>query len=86
MIPALPALGRTCVDGVVLEHGRPVHEGSAGGDVMMFGGTGAGNETWQWNGTTWTQLTPNTVPPPRQWHLMVYDPNRSKVVMTGGSR
>ncbi len=33
LIPALPALGRTCVDGVVLEHGRAVHEGSAGSDV-----------------------------------------------------
>jgi len=33
LIPALPMFGRTCVDGVVLEHGRPVHEGSAGSDV-----------------------------------------------------
>lgn len=27
LVPALPALARTCVDGVVLDHGRPVHEG-----------------------------------------------------------
>ncbi len=33
LVPALPAFGRCCVDGVVLEHGRPVHEGSAGSDV-----------------------------------------------------
>lgn len=33
LVPALPALGRTCEDGVVMEHGRPVHEGSAGRDV-----------------------------------------------------
>lgn len=33
VIPALPALGRTCVGGVVLEHGRPVHESSAGRDI-----------------------------------------------------
>lgn len=33
LIPALPEMGRTCVDGVVLEHGRPVDEGSAGSDV-----------------------------------------------------
>jgi uncharacterized protein YgbK (DUF1537 family) len=33
LVPALPALGRTCVDGVVLDHGRPVHEGAAGTDV-----------------------------------------------------
>ncbi len=33
LIPALPAFGRSCIDGVVLELGRPVHEGSAGSDV-----------------------------------------------------
>ena len=33
LIPALPAFGRSCVDGMVLERGRPVHEGSAGSDV-----------------------------------------------------
>lgn len=33
VIPALPVLGRTCVDGVVLDHGRPVHDSSAGSDV-----------------------------------------------------
>lgn len=33
LIPALPELGRTCVDGIVREHGRPVHEGGAGTDV-----------------------------------------------------
>lgn len=33
LVPALPSQGRTCVGGVVLEHGRPVHEGAAGTDV-----------------------------------------------------
>ena len=33
LIPALPALGRTCVGGIVLDHGRPVHEGTAATDV-----------------------------------------------------
>jgi 4-hydroxythreonine-4-phosphate dehydrogenase len=33
LVPALPEQGRTCVGGVVLEHGRPVHEGGAGTDV-----------------------------------------------------
>lgn len=33
LVPSLPALGRTCVDGVVYDHGRPVHEGAAGTDV-----------------------------------------------------
>jgi uncharacterized protein YgbK (DUF1537 family) len=33
LVPALPDLGRVCVEGVVLAHGRPVHEGAAGTDV-----------------------------------------------------
>jgi D-threonate/D-erythronate kinase len=33
LVPALPKQGRTCVNGVVLDHGRPVHEGAAGTDV-----------------------------------------------------
>ena len=33
LVPALPEQGRMCVDGVVLQHGRPVHEGDAGSDV-----------------------------------------------------
>lgn len=33
LVPALPALGRTCRGGVVYDHGRPVHEGAAGTDV-----------------------------------------------------
>ena len=33
VVPAYPALGRTCVGGVVLDDGVPVHEGAAGHDV-----------------------------------------------------
>ena len=33
LVPALPSLGRTCVDGVVLVEGRPVHEGPSAHDV-----------------------------------------------------
>lgn len=33
LVPALPAFGRVCDGGEVLEHGRPVHEGAAGSDV-----------------------------------------------------
>ncbi len=33
LVPALPEQGRTCIGGMVLEHGRPVHEGDAGSDV-----------------------------------------------------
>lgn len=33
LVPALPAQGRTCLGGIVYDHGRPVHEGNAGTDV-----------------------------------------------------
>ncbi|TDT16611.1 uncharacterized protein YgbK (DUF1537 family) [Ilumatobacter fluminis] len=33
LVPSLPSLGRTCEGGVVLELGRPVHEGNAATDV-----------------------------------------------------
>jgi uncharacterized protein YgbK (DUF1537 family) len=33
VVPAYPALGRTCVGGIVFDDGVPVHEGAAGRDV-----------------------------------------------------
>lgn len=33
VVPALPHAGRICSGGVVLDHGRPVHEGAAGSDA-----------------------------------------------------
>ena len=41
----------------------------ATGDMVLFGGynsagTGQTNDTWTWNGTTWTQQSPATTPPP----------------------
>ena len=34
LVPAFPDVGRTCVDGVVLEHGQPVAAGHAGTDPL----------------------------------------------------
>jgi hypothetical protein len=43
-----------------------------GGKLVLFGGKRSPsypaqplNETWEWDGTTWTQRTPPTSPPPR---------------------
>lgn len=55
--------------------------------TVLFGGTVAGvrsSDTWIWNGTDWLQATPNTVPPARVAHTMVYDLNRGRLVMFGG--
>ena len=62
----------------------------ARGVVLMFGGRRNGtpklnlNDTWQFDGTTWSQLQPATSPPPRGGHAMAYDPIRERVVMIGG--
>lgn len=59
-------------------------------EVVMFGGSmdgsanGGLNDTWTWNGTTWTQKSPATVPPTRQQATMDYDLARGVIVMFGG--
>jgi hypothetical protein len=60
------------------------------GRVLMFGGRFRGeefarNDTWEWDGTNWTELFPLTVPPPRHATRMAYDPNSGRIVMFGGT-
>jgi photosystem II stability/assembly factor-like uncharacterized protein len=63
---------------------------AATGTVVMFGGncTGSGgpycNDTWTWNGTTWTQQAPATSPPGQWWPVMAYDAATATVVEFGG--
>ena len=59
--------------------------------VVVFGGrAGTGfnpplsNETWEYDGTTWTQVITANAPAPRQWFAMAYDPARSRTVLYGG--
>lgn len=59
------------------------------GKVLMYGGLQSGptltlNDTWTFDGATWTQLTPATTPPPRWGHRMVLDTRRLRVVTFGG--
>lgn len=61
--------------------------------VVLFGGyndTTALSDTWYWNGTTWTQLTPVTTPAARYQGAMAYDGNAvhstyQQVLMFGGN-
>jgi hypothetical protein len=59
------------------------------GRVVLFGGY-AGiwedslNDTWVWNGITWTEIQPATVPPNRYSFGMDYDPVNKAVLMFGG--
>ncbi len=67
---------------------------AARGEVVLFGG-GAFfspaaecdlplNDTWAWNGSSWSRKTPATVPAPRVGHALAYDAARGQVVLFGG--
>lgn len=50
-----------------------------------YGGSLAGNQTWVWDGVTWTQKFPATVPPGRSSAALAYDAIHQQVVMFGGA-
>jgi sugar lactone lactonase YvrE len=61
------------------------------GQIVIFGGDQGppnrlfvSNQTWAWNGTTWTRLMPATVPPARADAAMGYDTATKQLVMYGG--
>jgi hypothetical protein len=61
----------------------------AAGNVVLFGGSGAAgtlDDTWTWDGTTWTQQFPPVSPPARQVDIqaMAYDAATHTVVLFGG--
>jgi hypothetical protein len=63
---------------------------AARGRVVMFGGRdSSGNmtaDTWEWDGTTWTNVTPASGSPPAGYRgedAMAYDAERGRVVMVG---
>jgi len=58
------------------------------GEVILFGGFDQNgvedNDTWAWNGSAWTQLSPAASPSARDSAGMEYDPALGQVVMFGG--
>src|SRR5262249_10263591 len=58
--------------------------------VVLFGGapsitgSGAFGDTWEWDGTNWTQQQPATAPPARSSAAMTFDLQRNRVVLFGG--
>jgi hypothetical protein len=65
------------------------------GGVLLFGGIAASlvsltgysavDDTWIWNGATWTQRVAPATPGPRSEHGMAYDAARNEVVLYGGT-
>lgn len=57
------------------------------GNVLLFGGTASfapNNQTWQYDGATWTQLLPATAPTARLLASLVHDSARNRFVLYGG--
>jgi hypothetical protein len=62
---------------------------TARGVLVLFGGMDdvpgtPKNETWIWNGMSWTLATPGRAPPPRSNGCMAYDTVRQRMVLVGG--
>jgi hypothetical protein len=56
-----------------------------GGDADAAQTTGDRlGDTWAWDGTTWSMLSPPTSPPARSHAAMAYDPDRNVLVLFGG--
>jgi hypothetical protein len=84
---------------VTTAHGPPARLGAsmaydaASGRLVLFGGVetirglgGGGelNDTWTWNGTSWTELHPASSPAARAYASMAYDAATSQLVLYGG--
>ena len=59
------------------------------GQLMLFGGragdsVGLLNDTWTWNGSSWTRLSPSTSPPPRYNAAMASWVAGKAVILAGG--
>lgn len=55
--------------------------------VILFGGRGTNgnlNDTWAFDGTTWTKINTGSAPSPRNGITMAYDRPTKKLVMFGG--
>ncbi len=57
--------------------------------MIVFGGNDGRfnvlDETWSWDGRSWTLLSPATRPPARWEHAMVTDDRRGRIVLFGGA-
>jgi hypothetical protein len=64
------------------------YHGGSPSSILLFGGLNGTStvldETWSWNGTNWTSLSPASSPAGRYWSAMAYDANRNRTVLFGG--
>jgi hypothetical protein len=63
------------------------------GDMVLFGGfgysgvrgDGPSDDTWTWSGSTWTERSPASRPPPRTKAAMAFDAATGEMVLFGGA-
>jgi hypothetical protein len=91
-----PTTGTAGTDWPAARQGHKMVYDSGRSVVMLFGGMFDSqaveyNDVWEWNGTTWTDVSPTTgtagvnFPEVRRHHAMAYDSARGVVVMHGGT-
>jgi hypothetical protein len=77
------------VSGPSARYGHALAYDSARGVTVLFGGStdstqaGYNDETWEWDGSSWTQRLV-TGPSARRYHAMAYDSARGVTVLFGG--
>ena len=80
--PAAPCRGSSSL------RGRPVRQVVARGQqVHLFGGYNGISflqDTWTWNGSTWTEHAPDTSPRGRRSAGLAYDRARKEILLFGG--
>lgn len=63
---------------------------AANNEIVLFGGQSDNpsstvlDDTWTWNGTTWTEQHPASSPPARWGATLAYDPTSQVIVLFGG--
>ncbi|HVP12761.1 MAG TPA: immunoglobulin domain-containing protein [Phycisphaerae bacterium] len=91
-ISAPPAWGQACVNWTprssspsARSYAAMAYDGNRHATVL-FGGIGGGglNDTWEWNGASWTLANPAASPAARADHAMAYDGARGVTVLFGG--
>lgn len=62
------------------------------GELVLFGGSGLSgptatilDDTWSWDGSSWSELSPANSPPARDGASMAYDAGMDQLVLLGGS-
>lgn len=72
--------------------GASMHDDPRTSSMLLFGGQGTGdragkplNDTWLWDGSTWTQLTPRVAPSPRFGAAIAYHVAQQQLLLFGGT-